>query len=235
MGARGGSAVTEDVTPPEENDEPAEMMVVDDLNQLRILANHLRVAIIEEVTSAPRTVAEVGHALGISPAKLYYHFRELELAGLIRLVPAAEGNPTKQRYRATARFYHLSSKLLHPNGSPGLLDASAEFVVAALDHTTSDLRRAFNVGAIAATPEVLGVQRRTARMSRAEARQFRDRLRELAADFHAADRPDGEIAVELGFALFPRPGTAPLAGHRRQRTGRARRFPQRRRNSRLDG
>jgi|GEM_PF-708804 len=211
-------------TPPAADDEPAEVMVVEELDQLRILANPLRAAIIQEIIPAARTVAEVGEALGISPTKLYYHFRELEMAGLIRSVPVREGQ-AHQRYRAVARFYQLSSRLLHTNGASETQSATAEFAIGAVDYVAAQLRRAFNEGSIARTPDVVTVQRRTARMSVAEAQQFVDRLRELASDFEKADRPDGEITVELGLALFPRPSQPAVNGD--QAVHRARRFPQR--------
>ncbi len=213
-------------TPPADDYEPAEVMVVEQLDQLRILANPLRAAIIQEVIPAARTVAEVGEALGISPTKLYYHFRELEMAGLIRSIPVHEGQ-AQQRYRAVARFYQLSSRLLNANSAPETQSATVEFTIGAIDHVAAQLRRAFNEGSIARTPDVVTVQRRTARMSVAEAQQFADRLRKLASSFEKADRPDGEITVELGLALFPRPSQPAVNGD--QAVHRARRFPRRQR------
>lgn len=210
---------------PADNYEPAEVLVVEELSQLRILANPLRVSIIAEVIPAARTVAEVGEALRISPAKLYYHFRELEMAGLIRSIPVVAGQ-AQQRYRAVARFYQLSSRLLHANGAPGVQSASVDFMISAIDQVGAQLRRAFTEGTIAQAPNAVTVQRRTARMSMAEAQRFAERLRELAQDFHEADRPDGEVTVELGVALFPRPDL-PLPGIDKYR-GRARRYPRRR-------
>lgn len=191
-----------------EDSEPSEMMVVEDFDQVRVLANDLRVAIIDELIPAPGTVADVARVLQVSPAKLYYHFRELERVGLIRAVPAPASSDPRQHYRATARFYHLSSAILWPDGTPGLEDVGAEFVIGALDHMVGQLRGAFAEQTIARWPDAFIVQRRTARMSLDQARAFRDRLRELVNEFCAADQPNGEVSVAFGFALFPRPGPA---------------------------
>lgn len=201
--------------------EPADMLVIEDLNQLRVMASDLRVAIIDQLMPATRSVAEVARSLNMSPAKLYYHFRELELAGLIRMVPSQETSSQQQSYRAVAHYYQLSPTLLHPTGDVGQLGASAGFVVGAVEHTRRELQRAFVERYIERWTEAFAVQRRTARLSLAEAKRFRDRLVALALEFRSLDREDGELTVELEFAVFPRPDQLTTSSRLDDRAARA--------------
>ncbi|MDI3341369.1 MAG: helix-turn-helix domain-containing protein [Sphaerobacter sp.] len=186
--------------------EPADTLVIDDVHQLKVLASDLRIAILDLLIDAPLTVSELGRRLDISPARLYYHINEMERAALIRVVGSdPNGGGQQKRYRAVARYYRVSSSLLPPSGNPQDTHAGIAFVLDALDLTAHNLRRAFEEGLIERWPESYTVQRRTARMSAADARAFCDRLREFAWEFRALDRADGDVVMEFGFAYFPQP------------------------------
>jgi len=198
-------------------------MIVAELRQLRVMANKLRCAIIDEVTPAAKTVAEVGAALGVSSSRLYYHFRELTGAGLIRCVAPAEV-ARHRRYRAAAHYYQLSSQMLHPDGDQDGHKAGVEFVAGAIEYSARELRSAFADGLIDQTTAYFLVQRRTIQVSATRAAEFRAQLFELVNEFIAMDQPDGELMVELALAMFPR-ASAPAGGAStraaRERTRRA--------------
>lgn len=216
-------------TPHDRGAQLADVFVIEDVHQLKVLASDLRIAILDHLIDAPLTVTDVGRLLGISPAKLYYHFSELELAGLIQVVePEDAANGQHKYYRAVAKYYHLSSSLLRPSGHARERAAGSAFIIDALEHTVRQLKVAFSEGLIDQWPETLIVQRRSARMSAEQAQQFRDRLRELAWEFRALDREDGEVTMEFGFGLFPRPEPAVTLN----RTARSRATPTTRRTRR---
>ncbi len=55
------------------------------VDQLRAIADELRQRIFESLLDQPLTVTQVGQRLGVAPAKLHYHMRELERVGLVHL------------------------------------------------------------------------------------------------------------------------------------------------------
>jgi DNA-binding transcriptional ArsR family regulator len=65
----------------------------------RALSDPLRLRIREAVSFEPRTVKELGSALGVEPNRLYYHLRILEGAELIEVTGTnAEGRMTEKIY-----------------------------------------------------------------------------------------------------------------------------------------
>lgn len=228
MGVR-GAASTDDT---ESSFEPAERMIVADLRQLRTMASRLRCEIIDEVTPEAKTVAEVGDSLGVSPSRLYYHFRELTTAGLIHCV-APDGSARHRRYRAAAHYYQLSSQMLHPDGDLHGHAAGVEFVAGAIEYSARQLRRAFADGLIDQSTASFLVQRRTIRVSVDRAVAFRDQLMELARDFVAMDELDGELTVELALAMFPRTAAAGGTQAVSERTRRVQAQPSRRSQSQV--
>lgn len=81
--------------------------VLDDPEVLRLVADPLRLRLLELLRQEPQTVTELAEALGVARTRLYYHVRLLERAGLVTV---AETNVvagiTEKRYRVTA--YRLS-------------------------------------------------------------------------------------------------------------------------------
>lgn len=207
MGVGGTSSTSSPDRDEFEPFEPAERMIVAELRQLRVMANRLRCAIIDEITPAAKTVAEVGAALGISSSRLYYHFRELTGAGLIRCVAPAHV-ARHRRYRAAAHYYQLSSQMLHPDGDQPGHKAGVEFVAGAIEYSARQLRSAFKDGLIDQATAYFLVQRRTIQVSAERAVEFRQQLFELVSEFIAMDQPEGELTVELALAMFPRASTA---------------------------
>lgn len=63
-----------------------EKFTITDLDTLKVVADPLRLQILETFGSQPRTVKQVAKALGLAPNKLYYHVNMLEEHGLLRVV-----------------------------------------------------------------------------------------------------------------------------------------------------
>lgn len=197
--------------------QPAPEYLVSDLETLRVLADPLRIQIIERLTPAPRTVKQVAAELGLPPTKLYYHIKQLEERGLIQVVETrlVSGILEKQ-YRATARRYHVDKTLFAP-ASPGGREGLHLMLTSLLDDTRDDIERSVEAGVVdVTTPEdasrplqrTLFLARHTVYLTPAEAEAFYRRLRDLldeytTAEHKLAEADEGRQAYGLTALLYP--------------------------------
>lgn len=95
------------------NDEIAETYDIQSLEQLRAVADDLRVRILDAATERAMTASEIAKKLGQPPNKIHYHVRELERVGLLRLVETREkGGVLEKYYRAVAKTFNTPAELL---------------------------------------------------------------------------------------------------------------------------
>lgn len=74
------------------------------LEQLRAVADALRLRIMAQLSHQPMTVTQLAAVLGEVPAKLHYHVHELEKVGLLKLVETREkGGILEKYYQAVAK------------------------------------------------------------------------------------------------------------------------------------
>lgn len=92
---------------------PVEMMTLSDLDQLRVLADPLRVRIIEALAEE-RTTKQVAERIGEKPTKLYHHVDALERVGLIRLTRTRRVRGTLERYYQVVAFCFRADASLFP-------------------------------------------------------------------------------------------------------------------------
>jgi molybdopterin molybdotransferase/putative molybdopterin biosynthesis protein len=86
-------------------------------DQLRILSDPRRLAILKHLMAGPATLSQLGRALGEHPAWVRHHLKQLETAGLVELseVKVSEGYLEKY-YRAKAHAF-LCQELVLPSES----------------------------------------------------------------------------------------------------------------------
>lgn len=90
-----------------------EVIYIATIEQMRGIADPIRLRIFERLVREQLTVTQLGVALGESPAKLHYHVRELEQLGFIKLVETREkGGILEKYYRAVAKDIQVPSELL---------------------------------------------------------------------------------------------------------------------------
>jgi len=90
-----------------------ETFVIRDRDTLKVVADPLRIQILETMVGEPQTVKQVAGKLGLAPSKLYYHFGLLEKHGLIEVVETrAVANMTEKLYQATASDLRMEDGLL---------------------------------------------------------------------------------------------------------------------------
>ena len=99
------------------SEEPAETIPevfwIQNLKQLKALADPLRIRVLEGFVDQSRTTKQVASLLGEKTTKLYHHVDALEKAGLIELKETRPNRGTLEKYyRAVARMFRAEPDLL---------------------------------------------------------------------------------------------------------------------------
>ncbi|MBK8229072.1 MAG: helix-turn-helix transcriptional regulator [Candidatus Eisenbacteria bacterium] len=90
----------------------AASLTLSDLEQVKVLADPLRIRILEEMCREERTTKQVAKLLGEKPTKLYHHVEALERVGLIRLTRTQQNRGTTEKYYlGVARQFKADSRL----------------------------------------------------------------------------------------------------------------------------
>src|SRR5579863_3964276 len=90
-----------------------EQYEIENIEQLRAVADLLRLRIIDMLGKQPMTATQLGERLGEAPAKMHYHVRELEKVGLLKLVETREkGGILEKYYQPVARELSVNKALL---------------------------------------------------------------------------------------------------------------------------
>lgn len=96
---------------------PAAELVIADLETLKVLADPLRLSILEYLMR-PSTVKRIAEKINKPATKLYYHFNLLEKHGLIVLVDTRiVSGIIEKHYQAAARIYRVAKDLLAPGST----------------------------------------------------------------------------------------------------------------------
>ena len=189
-------------------DAPADELVIDDLETLKVVADPLRMDILELLTRTPLTVTQIGEQLDMAPSRLYYHVNLLEKHGLLRLVETRMvSNMMEKYYAPVAPSLRLDPKLFSfsegadEEGLSTLLDVT-------LESTRQDIVRSIRAGVFdlaRLSQERRGTIGRVAsRLKRADAQRLLARIEELIAEFDAADDEAAGEPYGLTVAFFPR-------------------------------
>lgn len=94
-------------------DDILETYDLETIEQVRAVADELRVRIFRQLAFQAMTVTQLAELFGEAPNKLHYHVRELERVGLLKKVETREkGAILEKYYRAVARDLTLPKTLL---------------------------------------------------------------------------------------------------------------------------
>ena len=130
---------------------PAETLEIRDLETLKVMADSLRMQLVDLLRRDAATVKELAAAIGTSPKSLYYHVNLLEKHGLIRVVETrVVSGIVEKRYRATAHLFHFTE--LGSDGDTSPVQKGVEAVRSLLTITADEIRVGLEGGAI--IPEV---------------------------------------------------------------------------------
>lgn len=111
-----------------------EPLVIKDAATLKALAEPTRLQILLELSDGAKTVKEVANALEVSVTGLYYHFKILERAKLIRVAARRMVSGIEERsYEATAKGWTTAPEPASSLAGSGIVDALLEVVRAELE------------------------------------------------------------------------------------------------------
>jgi DNA-binding transcriptional ArsR family regulator len=164
--------------------------VIDDPDVVRLIADPLRLKLLELLRQHPRTVKELAETLDVPRTRLYHHINLLEEHDLItvdetRLVSGI----IEKRYRATAYRLSIDKRLLG-SGTDGqsALDAYLSLV---LDEVVTEVQRAIASGLIDVdrvhediyAPRRLVIGRQWLRLTDEQVARFEEAFREMMEEF----------------------------------------------------
>lgn len=184
-------------------DEIPESYSVETIEQLRGVADPLRIRIFEALTQRAMTATQVGEELGLPAPKAHYHVRELERLGLVKLVETRErGGILEKYYRAVARNLKAPPQLLQ--------SAEPDEVVAAVNEIFSNLSQSFLTAMshlANATPEevanaLVGVDGITVWMTPEEGRQALKSVEDTFERFRVRRGIPGEREIRFTTVTF---------------------------------
>ncbi len=186
-----------------------EIFEVTELEQLRVLADPLRMRILNNLFPQALTVKQIADRLELSPTKLYYHFGELERVGLIEVVETrVKSGIIEKYYRCVAETIRVSRDLLRLTGQELEQNAYGELLASIMEAVADDLRHAVQAGLLLPpnnepAPKRTAIGRTNVRLKAAAAARLVKKWAKLLEEIGAADDPDGDIEFGAAIALFP--------------------------------
>jgi DNA-binding Lrp family transcriptional regulator len=192
--------------------KPAPVMMINDLETLKILADPLRNQILEILAPERLTINQMAEKLGLAPSKLYYHINLLEKNGLIQEVDSiVKANIIEKVYWITAYDCKMADNLCNfstPEGQESVMTA----MVTPIDSTREDILRSLQARSTALEqgaeehPRQVVIYRELRLMSDEIADRFAERIKEITREFEEFEGNDkGEDAHmrALTVAFYP--------------------------------
>lgn len=181
--------------------ERQEHYKIDSIEQLRAIADALRIRIIETLQEQPMTVTQLGEALGEAPAKIHYHVRELEKVGLLKLVETREkGGILEKYYQPVARDFSVANSLFL-RATP---DESLAAIGAWFDQLKEGFQRAFRVALEKKEePAELALNDAILYLTSEERQQLCQQINELFKPYGQRRGKEDEQAMMASFVIYP--------------------------------
>jgi DNA-binding transcriptional ArsR family regulator len=167
---------------------------VSNLDQLRLLADPLKLRIIQAFAAGPRTTGQVAESLGENLTRLYRHVDALLAAGLIEVTEERKKRGTVERsFQAVARHFEVDHALFTSGDSAmatgrEILRASEEEILGALAAASAENEPLFMRLRMKGNPEQILSLRRA----------LEDWLKTAEEADASADAESGDDAVEAG-------------------------------------
>lgn len=185
-----------------------EVYILKDLEQLKVLADPLRLHILEALCEQPMTTKQVARLLGEKqPTKLYHHVEALERVGLIKLVKTRRNRGTVEKYyRAVAGDFTVDRKLfaVTPQAKE-TVEALQALYASALEATVTEIRRSITAKLIEPQDKCRApsVTRLHICTTQAQIEKLKKKLQEWLKECRAADQKHGEVEYGLTVVFYP--------------------------------
>lgn len=181
----------------------SDTFVLKDLAALKAMADPLRLQIVLELSEKARTVKEVAARIDVPPTRLYYHFKILERAKMIRVVETRlVSGIEERRYQAVATSWSPEADSVHAMVKEGVIAAMLNVVRAELELALmTQSGRA--IGVVDAPVPILTLTRW--HLSIAEAEEVQRRLRALMDEFGSTEPAPDKRAYHALLAWYQAP------------------------------
>lgn len=127
--------------------EAQRVYVLRDLEQARVLADALRIRILEAYGREARTTKQLAEILGEKPSKLYHHVDALERAGLVRLERTRQNRGTIEKYfRPVAELFKADPQLFSSDEADPTDAPVADLVTVTFEGAAEELRNLLRSG-----------------------------------------------------------------------------------------
>lgn len=188
-----------------------ELMVLRELDQIKVLADPLRVQILSALFQE-RTTKQVAELLGEKPTKLYHHMEALEKVGLVELTRTRQNRGTLEKYYlAVARGFRADPAIFTAEKpSTDELSALRSMVTTVLDSTSAEIMQCIdrerNVASLQTDGLLACVE---LRLDWEEIVELRRRLQETMDWIMSLNDPDVDLEdpelerFRLSIAYFP--------------------------------
>jgi DNA-binding transcriptional ArsR family regulator len=185
-------------------------LTLSDLDQVKVLADPLRIRILEQLCTEERTTKQVAKILGEKPTKLYHHVDALARVGLIRLTRTRQNRGTIEKYyMAVARQFRGDSRMFSAAdlGSVEGGDALQAMISTVFERTSDEMRELIAQGRGKEGIEEQGVlSYLEIQTDRKHGRRIQARLMKLLKsleDPHAGGEKPGGRSYRLTIAFYP--------------------------------
>jgi len=189
---------------------PADVYTISNLEQVKVVADPLRVRILETIVLEPRTTKQIAEILGEKPTRLYHHVDALADAGLIRLVDTRPVRGTTEKYyQAVARSFRTDPGLFSRSvAGDDEARALAGVATTVLNNVTEEVRELILSGYDLASAEDGLLSYVEVHASEDDIRALHDRLLAILTDLQEmccddAEASDAERRYRLSLAWFP--------------------------------
>lgn len=186
--------------------QPQDILVIEDLDTLKVIADPLRTQIIEILAFQPATVKQIADKLGLAPSKLYYHVNMLENAGLILVVETRMvANMQEKYYRTVANCFELDESLLTFHTDAGR-DSINTVLNNVLDTTKDDIQRSLQARLFAldqgdSQERRFMLTRQTNHIPEERANEFVEQLQALLKEFTQDTKTEDTAVSRQNYAF----------------------------------
>lgn len=176
-------------------------------NEVRAVAEPLRMRILEAFSRQPRTTKQVAIILGEKPTRLYHHVQILERAGLIKQVETRRNRGmTEKYYSAVAKEFIVDRKLLEIRKGAGKAARGYEsLLLSALEATLEEARKSVAAGLISSVEKGRNalICRHQVRGPKADIDQLMARIGRWIKECRATAGEHRELSYTLTLAFYP--------------------------------
>ncbi len=182
----------------EKSSPPWKTRTLTTIEQLRCLADPLRLRILSLFAERPHTTKQVADRLGEKPTRLYHHVESLLGAGVIELTETRPNRGTVERYyRAVANHFTVADSLLALESAGSSVPGPvSEMAASILNSTRDDLARLAEEGKESSRDHLPMVARALVTGTPRQIRAIRSKLATLLES-------EGKAKVERGSKQDP--------------------------------